>query len=403
MELDEIGPEVSPPTGVVTMVVADIGKWELLWEDNTVPMTKVMYIYCATLRKEMRRREGYEVSMEGRICRVVFRNPKSALEWCLRVQLELLQLDWPKELLSKPYCSPVETGGRLVRRGLLVAMGISTGVPNITLNHVSNRPEYTGSMVIKTASICKLAQYGQVLVGDSTMKVVAPQLNTLADLKPKAVRLGEFTFTGFKGSEKITQILPGVLVARNFGNMDVPSKPHLVRGVSDFQRSSLSNLSTAARTTSDPTANRMSSNSIDLKVSVLSHGEKKTTGKSGATVLFRGDDDELGSGSVDTTPIPTPIAVSRKKKKKDRDFDFSEAFHRKTKKASSKDKGKEKETIPEGVELTPHTNGRQISQLPPKNGPPSTGAAHAVTARFGDGASSDYYTSPEEEIEVVVI
>lgn len=68
--------EVSPPTGEVTMVVADIGKWELLWEDSSVPMVKVMNLYSMELRKEMRRRGGFEVSMEGRICRVAFQGIK---------------------------------------------------------------------------------------------------------------------------------------------------------------------------------------------------------------------------------------------------------------------------------------------------------------------------------------
>lgn len=103
-------------------------------------------------------------------------------------------------------------------------------MPNITLNPVSNRPEYSGSIVIKTASICKLAQYGQILIGDSTAKLAKPRLSELKKLKPKIIFVGDYTFTGFKGTEKIVQIQPGALSMRNFGNLDLPNKPHLVRG-----------------------------------------------------------------------------------------------------------------------------------------------------------------------------
>lgn len=104
------------------MVIADIGKWEMLWEDNSIPMVKVLNLYSMVLRREMRRREGYEVNTEGRICRVVFQNPLNAVEWCLQLQLALLEVDWPKELLDKPYCSESKKDNCLIRRGLLVAM-----------------------------------------------------------------------------------------------------------------------------------------------------------------------------------------------------------------------------------------------------------------------------------------
>ena len=254
------------------MVITDIGKWEMLWEDSSIPMVKVMNLYSMTLRREMRRRDGYEVNTEGRMCRVVFQDPLNAIEWCLRLQLALLEVDWPQELLNKPYCSVSKKEDGIIRRGLLVAMvwtfslsrfffsffffssdsscflfsstpqGVSTGIPNITLNPVSNRPEYTGSMVIKTASICKLAQYGQVLVADSTLKLVESTVRSeLFDIRPKITEVGDFSFTGFNGTEKIVQILPAPLSLRNFGNAEAaPSKPHLVRGVSDFQRSAFS-------------------------------------------------------------------------------------------------------------------------------------------------------------------
>ena len=236
IELDEINQEVSPPTGEVTMVICDIGQWEMLWSDTSIPMVKAMGLYAMLLRREMRHYDGYEVNSEGRMCRIVFQDPLDALEWCMVVQLELLKVDWPEELLNKPYCAVSKKGDTIIRRGLVVAMAISSGIPTISLNPLTNRAEYTGAMTIKTASICKLAQYGQVLVGESTMVHVRPNLCELVEVEPKVTDVGDYTFHDLGGSEHITQVLPGKLAQRNF-TAETQSKPHLVRGVSDFSRS----------------------------------------------------------------------------------------------------------------------------------------------------------------------
>lgn len=107
----------------------------------------------------------------------------------------------------------------------------------MTFNPVSNRPEYTGSMVIKTSSVCKLAQYGQVLVDDTTWSKVKKDMGDLAELRPKMTPVGEFTFTGFAAPERIVQVCPASLSLRNFAGVDAnqsPSKPHLVRGMETF-------------------------------------------------------------------------------------------------------------------------------------------------------------------------
>jgi len=245
IELDEISAETSPPTGEVTMVMVDIAKWETLWADTTIPMSKVVNLYNMILRREMRRMGGYEVSIEGRLCRVTFQDPLKAIEWCIKIQLSLLEAPWPDELLNNRYSSVLkDNNGNFIRRGLLVAMGVNTGVPTIILNPISNRPEYNGTPVIKTAAICKISQYGQILIGDQTRKQIENQLPKFGELKSELKNLGEQSLSGFPDLELIYQIIPERLKARVFASQSTQSKPHLVRGISDFQRTSFSDSTT---------------------------------------------------------------------------------------------------------------------------------------------------------------
>lgn len=53
-----------------------------------------------------------------------------AVSWALHVQLALLQLAWPAELLQHPLAKQeVGSDGNLLFRGLRVRMAINTGVP----------------------------------------------------------------------------------------------------------------------------------------------------------------------------------------------------------------------------------------------------------------------------------
>ena len=53
-----------------------------------------------------------------------------AVSWALHVQLALLQLAWPAELLQRPLAKQeVGSDGNLMFKGLRVRMAINTGVP----------------------------------------------------------------------------------------------------------------------------------------------------------------------------------------------------------------------------------------------------------------------------------
>ena len=71
-----------------------------------------------------------QVTTEGDAFIVAFHNPMDAVSWALHVQLALLQLAWPAELLQHPLAKQeVGSDGNLLFKGLGFRMAINTGVP----------------------------------------------------------------------------------------------------------------------------------------------------------------------------------------------------------------------------------------------------------------------------------
>ena len=114
--------EVPPPVGHVTLVFTDIRNSTLLWESNR-GMQSAMRIHNHLLRRHLRTIGGYEVKTEGDAFMVSFQTVTSALLWCFTIQLQLLNQDWPKEILENDEGRPIlDHNSNLISRGLSVRM-----------------------------------------------------------------------------------------------------------------------------------------------------------------------------------------------------------------------------------------------------------------------------------------
>ena len=61
---------------------------------------------------------------------MAFHTPTDAVSWALHVQLALLHLVWPADLLQHPLAKQEDgSDGQLLFNGLRVRMAINTGVP----------------------------------------------------------------------------------------------------------------------------------------------------------------------------------------------------------------------------------------------------------------------------------
>jgi len=51
------------------------------------------------MRRCLRNIGGYEVKTEGDAFIVTFKNAEDALKWCFTIQMQLLDADWPQEVI----------------------------------------------------------------------------------------------------------------------------------------------------------------------------------------------------------------------------------------------------------------------------------------------------------------
>ncbi|KAG7111544.1 Adenylate cyclase like protein [Verticillium longisporum] len=71
------------------------------------------------MRRQLRRIGGYEVKTEGDAFMVSFPTATSALLWCFAVQISLLEVNWPPEVLNSVSCQPLfDKDNALIFKGL---------------------------------------------------------------------------------------------------------------------------------------------------------------------------------------------------------------------------------------------------------------------------------------------
>ncbi len=85
---------------------------------------------------------------------VSFPSVSAALLWCFTVQQQLLQEEWPREILDSEDGKEVyDHSGELIHRGLSVRMGIHWGRPVCEADPITRRMDYFGPMVNRAARI----------------------------------------------------------------------------------------------------------------------------------------------------------------------------------------------------------------------------------------------------------
>lgn len=157
--------EVQAPVGEISIVFTDIKGSTALWENNQSAMRSAIRLHNEVMRRQLRIIGGYEVKTEGDAFMVSFPTATSALLWCFSVQAQLLEIQWPSEILNHSIGKEViDADNNLIFRGLSVRMGVHFGTPVCEHDPVTRRMDYFGPMVNKTSRISSTADGGQIAV-----------------------------------------------------------------------------------------------------------------------------------------------------------------------------------------------------------------------------------------------
>lgn len=163
--LRRLDDEVQAPVGDISLVFTDIKGSTHLWDAFPSAMRAAMKLHNEVMRRQLRIIGGYEVKTEGDAFMVSFPTATSALLWAFAVQTQLLEVQWPSEILNSAVGREIFDNDRnLIFRGLSVRMGIHWGNPVCENDPVTQRMDYFGPMVNKASRISSVADGGQIAV-----------------------------------------------------------------------------------------------------------------------------------------------------------------------------------------------------------------------------------------------
>ncbi|KAL4949493.1 hypothetical protein BDW69DRAFT_174387 [Aspergillus filifer] len=173
---------VAAPVGELAIIFTDIKQSTGLWETCPDAMRSAIQIHNDILRRQLGIIGGYEVKTEGDAFMVAFSTTTAALLWCFNCQTQLLEAEWPTEILEQPQCRvKYDMENNIIFRGLSVRMGVHWGEPVCEKDPVTDRMDYFGPMVNRASRISAVADGGQIFVSSDFMSDMQRNLEIFAD------------------------------------------------------------------------------------------------------------------------------------------------------------------------------------------------------------------------------
>ncbi|GFR45120.1 hypothetical protein Agub_g6500, partial [Astrephomene gubernaculifera] len=120
-------PGLSPDT---SLCVTDIQSSTTLWEElDPRVMDEALSLHNSCIRGLLSKHQGYECHTEGDSFVVAFPTPACAVAFALEMQVALMQLPWPEDLL---HCDPCAVVYQSAAAHAAMGSGVSTTAPSDT-------------------------------------------------------------------------------------------------------------------------------------------------------------------------------------------------------------------------------------------------------------------------------
>eukprot|EP01059_Diplonema_ambulator_P032403 TRINITY_DN6336_c0_g4_i1.p1 TRINITY_DN6336_c0_g4~~TRINITY_DN6336_c0_g4_i1.p1 ORF type:complete len:1093 (+),score=361.27 TRINITY_DN6336_c0_g4_i1:33-3281(+) len=203
------GAAAEPPTGdCITFVFTDIQGSTALWAHSQEAMNTAMDIHNDTIRTALHFFGGYEVKTIGDAFMIAFCDCVNAMSFCLSVQRDLLDQDWPEGLgLEK-----VDSNGKPLWNGLRIRMGVHCGSAIVEENPITARTDYRGENVAKASRAENMAKGGTVCITSTLLEKIQPHLSELDH--PAILDIGEKQLKGIQGTTALHILAPRTLADR---------------------------------------------------------------------------------------------------------------------------------------------------------------------------------------------
>ena len=153
---------------------------------------------------------GYEINTEGDAFHVAFKDVSTAVHFCMEVQYQMMEVEWPREVLKLPECKEVKApddAGSWAYRGPRVRMGIHWAEEGSVVQHIhalTKHRVFTGPAFQITRELCEAGRGGQVLMTHDVWERLRGAMPAAAF--PVVEQLGCFKFPSFHGGIWVYQV-----------------------------------------------------------------------------------------------------------------------------------------------------------------------------------------------------
>jgi len=243
----------------MALVFTAIEGSSILWEEYSEDMGKAIEMLVDLIEETVKQHNGYQIQSRGDTCQIAFAKIHDAVEWCLDVQLKVLDLNWPENFLKsdlewlkvekeeQQQQQSKEGGGSVLFRGPRIAMSLVFGNPLTRFSHYG-RTEYYGPIVQRGIELVNVAKGGQIVLNNETWVHITPLIEPYvkADQQPQPqqqqqpqqspafyildkqskIQIKELGFVSIQGTNpvNIVQLLPAQLGNRKFRAIRVSSE-----------------------------------------------------------------------------------------------------------------------------------------------------------------------------------
>lgn len=170
----------------------------------------VQEAHDALLRDLIAAYGGYEINTEGDAFHVAFKDVATAVHFCMEVQYQMMEVEWPKEVLKLPECREVKASddsGGWAFRGPRVRMGIHWAEEGSVVQHIhalTKHRVFTGPAFQVTRELCESGRGGQVLMTHAVWERLKE--NMAAAAFPVVEQLGRFRFAALPDELWVYQV-----------------------------------------------------------------------------------------------------------------------------------------------------------------------------------------------------
>eukprot|EP00818_Percolomonas_sp_WS_P008387 CAMPEP_0117454410 /NCGR_PEP_ID=MMETSP0759-20121206/10782_1 /TAXON_ID=63605 /ORGANISM="Percolomonas cosmopolitus, Strain WS" /LENGTH=1482 /DNA_ID=CAMNT_0005247587 /DNA_START=160 /DNA_END=4604 /DNA_ORIENTATION=- len=149
------------PQGFIALMFTDVQHSSILWATLGDVMGEALVIHNNVISRIFEETKGYFVKAIGDAYLLAYSNIEKAVECAMRIQLELLEADWPEALLQHEDGKEVrDENGNILFRGLRVRVGVHAGTPIHAVDPYTGLSDYFGEVTNVTSSVEGTAKFG---------------------------------------------------------------------------------------------------------------------------------------------------------------------------------------------------------------------------------------------------